>query len=90
MDLVEPRERVLPKVDEYNRDNIFNEIFFVSALKGSGLDELKVRNFYFIESPSPIVRRAHSHTMWVFAPIRTTSSRRLLPATCLTRLTGYA
>ncbi len=65
MDLVEPRERVLPKVDEYNRDNIFNEIFFVSALKGSGLDELKVRNFFFIESPSPIVRRARSPSVFV-------------------------
>ena len=44
MDLVVPRERVLPKVDEYNRDNLFNETFFVSALKETGLDELKVRN----------------------------------------------
>lgn len=50
MDLVEPRERVLPKVDEYNRDNIFNEIFFVSALKGSGLDELKN---YLISKAAP-------------------------------------
>jgi hypothetical protein len=42
MDLVVPRDKVLPKVDEYNRDNIFTETFFISALKETGLDDLKV------------------------------------------------
>lgn len=43
MDLVVPRDKIIPKLEEYTKDNLFTETFYVSALKKSGVDELRVR-----------------------------------------------
>jgi len=41
MDLVFPRTLALRKLEEYNRDNLFNETFFISSLKQNGIAKLR-------------------------------------------------